>query len=95
MAQYGQWIANCKKERVERICAASIYALQIGKPMPNQFQSLEKLETDGFVGLYRLDKKESGLVQRDQNNYLRNSEFAPNPETLKNILGSLAILRNR
>jgi hypothetical protein len=95
MIQYGQWIANCKKERVERICAASIYTLRVGAPVPNQLQTLEKLEADGFVGLYRLQKKESGTIQRDQNNYLHTSAFVPTPETLKNLLGSLALLRNR
>jgi hypothetical protein len=95
MAQYGQWIANCKREKVERIRAASIYALRVGEPVPNQFQNLEKLRAEDFVGLYRLDKKEESAVQKDQHDYLRCSEFIPSPETLKAMLGSLALLRNR
>jgi hypothetical protein len=95
MAEYGQWIANCKKEKTERIASASIYVLRVGPPVPNQLQTLEKLKAEGFVGLYRLEKKETETALREQNSYLHASEFAPSPESLKNLLGSLASLRGR
>ncbi|MDR1398253.1 MAG: hypothetical protein LBJ14_11070 [Desulfarculales bacterium] len=95
MAAYGQWIANCKKERAERIASASIYILEVGPPVPNQLQTLEKLQADNFIGLYRLEKKETETILREQNNYLHASEFTPSPESLKNLLGSLASLRSR
>ena len=95
MADNGQWIANCKQDRVERISAASIYVLHVGPPVPNQLQTLEKLQDEGFVGLYRTVKKEDLIARRDQDNYLNSSEFVPSPESLRSLLGSLAILRGR
>lgn len=90
-----EWIANCKLERVERISAASIYVLEVGPPRPNQLQTLENLQAEGLVGLYRTSKKDDATSRKDQNQYLSSLDFTPSPEGLKSLLGSLASLRSR
>jgi hypothetical protein len=95
MSVLGEWIANCKRERVERIADASIYVLKVGPPRPNQLQTLDNLEAEDIVGLYRLTKKNDDAARCDQERYLRNSDFMPSPESLRHLLGSLNGLRSR
>ena len=91
MNNTGQWIANCKVERVKRIARASIYVLTVGPPQPNQTQTLQSLMADGLVGLYRVGKKDEKTSQRDQNQYLKSSDFLPSPESLKSMLNYMTI----
>ena len=79
MYNTGQWIANCKTERVKRIARASVYVLEVGPPRPNQTQTLQNLKAEGLVGLYRVGKKDEKTSQIDQNHYLRSSDFLPSP----------------
>jgi hypothetical protein len=95
MSVLGEWIANCKMERVERIAYASIYVLEVGPPRPNQLQTLDNLQAEGIVGLYRLSKKNDAATRYGQERYLKNSDFMPSPESLRNLLGSLNGLRSR
>ncbi len=89
MSQSGEWIANCRPDRVTRISAASVYLLQVGPPRPNQMQTMDGLLAEGIVGLYRVGKKESQNIQADQQEYLAQSEFLPSPDSLRGLLGSL------
>lgn len=95
MSHIGDWVANCKPDRVERISAASVYLLEIGPPRPNQMQTLEGLEADGVVGLYKVGKKSPPEALAGQQAYLQSSEFSPSPESLREFLGSLGPLRSR
>ena len=95
LASKNNWIANCKPDRVERIRAASVFLLQVGPPRPNQLQTMEGLLSDGGVGLYRAGKKDQGAVHSDQARYLAESDFAPSPEALRDLLGPLAPDRPR
>ena len=89
MSQLGQWVANCKPDRVERIAAASVYDLVVGPPKPNQINSLEDLAEQGIVGLYRVAKKAEAQIAADQKRYLEESDFMPSPAILKSFLGPL------
>lgn len=91
----GQWIANCKPERVDRISSASIFILRVGPPRPNQMQTQEALEADGLVGLYRVAKKDQLDVRNGQEAYLRDTDFLPSPDTLRGMLGPLNPNRSR
>ena len=93
MKSKGQWIANCREDRVERIARASIYVLQVGPPKPNQMQTQANLEAEGLVGLYRVAEKDAQTSLHDQNQYLESSDFLPSPESLKNLL-SYMVSRN-
>ncbi|MFZ5585795.1 MAG: hypothetical protein ACOZHQ_07695 [Thermodesulfobacteriota bacterium] len=95
MASKNDWVANCKPDRVERIRAASVFLLQVGPPCPNQLQTMEGLLSEGVVGLYRVGRKDQGAVRGDQAKYLAQSDFAPSPEALRNLLGPLAPDRSR
>lgn len=95
MSHRGEWIANCRPERVQRIATASIFHLQVGPPRPNQLQTLEGLESDGLVGLYRVGKKDDQATRADQESYLAQSEFLPSPEALRYLLGELGPSRSR
>lgn len=95
MAQRGEWIANCRPERVQRISSASVFLLQVGPPRPNQLQTREGLESDGYVGLYRIGKKDDPAARADQERYLSESEFLPSPESLRDLLGDLGPSRSR
>ncbi len=95
MSQRGEWIANCKPERVQRICSASVFMLRVGPPRPNQLQTTEGLESEGIVGLYRMGKKDDQEARADQERYLAQSEFLPSPEALRDLLGDLGPSRTR
>jgi hypothetical protein len=95
LSQRGEWIANCRPERVQRISSASIFLLRVGPPRPNQLQTQEGLESDGMVGLYRVGKKDQELARSDQEQYLNQSEFLPSPEALRDLLGSMGPSRPR
>ena len=95
MSTRGEWIANCKPDRVDRIRSASVFRLQVGPPRPNQIQTMDGLLADGVVGLYRVDKKAEPEVRSDQARYLAESDFAPSPEALRDLLGCLAPDRPR
>lgn len=95
MSNKGEWIANCRPERVSRISSASIYLLRVGPPRPNQMQTREGLEADGFVGLYKVGRKEDEAARLDQHDYLEQSDFLPTPETLRGLLGPLGPNRPR
>ncbi len=86
-AEKGEWIANCLPEKVERIRAASVFRLEVGPPRPNQMQNLDDLLEQGLVGLYRVGKKKPDEIQRGQQSYLRQSDFAPTPGVLLSFLG--------
>lgn len=89
MSQKGQWIANCRPERVARISSASIFILNVGPPRPNQMQTQEALEADGLVGLYRVGKKDQLEARSSQEAYLRDTDFLPSPDILRGMLGPL------
>ncbi len=95
MSHRGEWIANCRPERVDRISSASIYLLRVGPPRPNQLQTQESLESEGLVGLYRLTRKEDTAIHSDQERYLSQSDFQPSPSALLELLGPLAPSRPR
>lgn len=80
---------------MQRISSASIFLLRVGPPRPNQLQTLEGLEADGMVGLYRVGKKDQDSARADQELYLNQSEFLPSPEALRDLLGSLGSSRSR
>jgi len=80
---------------VQRISAASVFLLRVGPPRPNQLQTLEGLEADGYVGLYRVGKKDESTARNDQETYLAQSEFLPTPEALRDLLGDLGPSRSR
>ena len=80
---------------MERIASASIFNLQVGPPRPNQMQTRQALEDDGFVGLYRMGKKDQDEVRSSQETYLRQTEFLPSPEILRGMLGPLNPNRSR
>lgn len=90
MSQQGEWIANCPPDRVERIAKASVYRLEVGPPVPNQQQTLEDLEEQGLVGLYRREKKSQQETSDGQRSYLEQSPFGPSPSALRGYLGPLA-----
>ena len=58
-------------------------------------QTLENLEADGLVGLYRVGRKEDGEVRADQERYLSQSDFQPSPSVLRDLLGPLGPARPR
>ncbi|MFH1035418.1 MAG: hypothetical protein V1806_12995 [Pseudomonadota bacterium] len=95
MSQRGEWIANCRPDRVQRISSASIFNLRVGPPRPNQLQTMEGLESEGIVGLYRVGKKQDQDARADQERYLAESEFLPSPESLRDLLGDLGPSRTR
>ncbi len=95
MSAWGEWIANCKPDRVDRIRSASVFRLQVGPPRPNQFQTMEGLLSEGIVGLYREGKKGEIETRTDQARYLAESDFVPSPEALRDLLGPLAPDRTR
>lgn len=95
MSLRGEWIANCRPERVQRIAAASIFHLLVGPRRPNQLQTTEGLESEGIVGLYRVGKKDEQAARADQERYLAQSEFLPTPEALRDLLGDLGPSRSR
>lgn len=95
MSQRGEWIANCRPERVQRIASASVFLLRVGPPRPNQLQTMEGLESEGLVGLYRVGKKDDQAARTDQERYLAQSEFLPSPEALRDLLGDLGPSRSR
>lgn len=90
MSVKGDWIANCLPDRVARISQASVFLLKVGPPKPNQMQTLDDLEQRGLVGLYRVGKKKEAAIQKEQENYLSESDFSPSPEVLLSFLGPLA-----
>ena len=95
MNTWGEWIANCKPDRVDRIRSAGVFRLQVGPPRPNQFQTMDGLLADGIVGLYRVEKKAEPEALADQARYLAESDFSPSPQALRDLLGSLAPDRAR
>ena len=95
MSARGEWIANCKPDRVDRIRSASVFRLQVGPPRPNQFQTMDGLLSDGIVGLYREGRKGEFEARNDQARYLAESDFVPSPEALRDLLGPLASDRTR
>ena len=95
MSTNGQWIANCLPDRVGRIANASVFTLEVGPPQANQLQTLEDLESQGLVGLYKVGKKTREQVEMDQRSYLRASDFLPTPTVLKGFLEPLGATRGR
>ncbi len=95
MSQKGEWIANCRPERVDRISSASVFILRVGPPRPNQMQTREALEEEGLVGLYRFGKKDQDQVRTGQESYLKETDFLPSPGTLRGMLGPLNANRPR
>ena len=89
MSEQGEWIANCLPDRVDRIKSASVFMLSVGPPIPNQMQTQEDLLERGLVGLYRTGKKSEVAVRRDQESYLRQSDFTPSPGALRSIMEPL------
>jgi hypothetical protein len=52
-------------------------------------QTLEALEAEGVVGLYRVGKKDQFEVRDSQEAYLRDTDFLPSPGILRGMLGPL------
>lgn len=87
LSRQGEWIANCKPDRVDRIRAASVFLLQVGPPQPNQLQTLQDLEDRGLVGLYRVGEKSPPDIRQGQETYLKESDFMPTPAILMGFWG--------
>ena len=87
LSRQGEWIANCKPDRVDRIQAASVFLLKVGPPQPNQLQTLKDLQERGLVGLYRIGEKAPHDIRQGQENYLRESDFLPTPAILMGFWG--------
>ena len=87
LSRQGEWIANCKPDRVDRIQAASVFLLKVGPPQPNQLQTKQDLEERGLVGLYRIGEKTPTRHKRGTGNLPERIGFHAHPVHTHGLFG--------